>query len=198
MGTAGPCVFYPTYSPSGGGTYGVGMTCRWCFSTGTKMTILKDSKQSEKSVQEIQKDDLVLTFNGSNKLFSKVLEIKKNEGAFEFYVFKLMNGTKMNTKSISVTGNHMMIIFGKDQNDIKLKYAYQLKVGDFLRTSEGLFEIYEIDKRMMNDSYQIKVENGTVLANDILVSTIYSERNCSSKINRKVLDSAKIPIDIKN
>ena len=198
MGTAGPCVFYPTYSPSAGGTYGVGMTCRWCFSTDTKMTILKDSKQSEKSVQEIQKDDLVLTFNGLNKLFSKVLEIKKNEGAFEFYVFKLMNGTKMNTKSISVTGNHMMIVFGKDQNDIKLKHACQLKVGEFLRTSEGLFEIYEIDKRIMNDSYQIKVENGTVLANDVLVSTIYSEGNCSSKINIKVLDSAKIPIDIKN
>ena len=198
MGTAGPCVIYPTYSPKGGGTYGVGMTCRWCFSKETKMTILKDSKQYEKSVQEIQKDDLVLTINGLNKTFSKVLETKKNEGEFEFYVFKLMNGTKMNTKSISVTGNHMMIIFGKDQNDIKLKYAYQLKVGDFLRTSEGLFEIYEIDKRIMNDSYQIKVENGTVLANDVLVSTIYSEGNCSSKINIKVLDSAKIPIDIKN
>lgn len=92
----------------------------------------------------------------------------------------------------------MMIIFGKDQNDIKLQYACILKVGEFLRTSEGIFEIYEIEKKIMNDSYQINVETGTVLANEILVSTIYSEGNNNRKINSKVINSAKIPFDIKN
>ena len=198
MGTAGPCTFYPIYSPAGGGTYGVGMTCKFCFSADTKMNLLKDSKQYQKSVAQIQKDDLVLTFNGKNKVFTKVLETKKNEGIFEFYEFKLRDEKKLKTKIITVTGNHMMIVFGEVQNDIKLKYACQLKVGEFLRTTDGLFEIYEIETKMMNNSYQIKVENGTVLANDILVSTIYSEGNNNRKINSKLLDSAKIPIDIKN
>ena len=59
----------------------------FCFSTDTKMKVLKDSKQYEKSVSEIQKNDLVLTLNGTNKIFAKVLEAKKNEGTFEFYIF---------------------------------------------------------------------------------------------------------------
>ena len=50
----------------------------------------------------------------------------------------------------------------------------------------------------MNDSYQINVETWTVLAIEILVSTIYSEGNNGRKINSKVIDSAKIPFDIKN
>lgn len=198
MGTAGPCIIYPTYSPDGGGTYGIGMTCKWCFSANTKMKVIKDSKQFEKFVSEIQNDDMVLTFNGTNEVFAKVLETKKNEGIFEFYEIKLRDEKKLKTKNISVTGNHIMIVFAEELNDTKLKYACQLKVGEFLRTTEGLFEIYEIEKKMMNDSYQISVENGTVLANDILVSTIYSEINTNRKITTKVLDSAKIPIDVKN
>lgn len=198
MGTAGPCKIYPTYSPNGGGTYGIGMTCKWCFSANTKMKVIKDSKQFEKLVSEIQNDDMVLTFNGANEVFAKVLETKKNEGIFEFYEIKLRDEKKLKTKNISVTGNHIMIVFAEELNDTKLKYACQLKVGEFLRTTEGIFEIYEIEKKMMNDSYQISVENGTVLANDILVSTIYSEINTNRKITTKVLDSAKIPIDVKN
>ena len=139
----------------------------------------------------------MLTFNGTDKIFTKVSKFKKNEGIFEFYIFKVKD-EKLNTKNISVTGNHTMIIFGRDKNDIKLKYACELKIGDLLRTNDGLFEVYEIEKKMMYDSYQIEVENGTVLANDILVSTIYSEDNNNRKALSKIIDSVKIPIEIKN
>ena len=172
---------------------GVSLTCRFCFSADSKMIVLRDSREYEVVASEIKKDDFVLTLNGAEKVFTKVKENIKNEGVFQFYIFKIKGG-----KSLAVTGNHMMIVFGKDQNDIKLKFACQLKVGDLLRTKNGFCEIYEIETKMMNDSYQIIAENGTVLANDILVSTLYQTEGQNRKENMKILDSAKIPIEIKN
>lgn len=194
MGSGGYCTPYPIYYPGGGG---IGISCQWCFSSDTKITVLEGSKQCKKLISEIKADDLVLTFNGAEQTFSKVLESKKNEGIFEFYNFKVRD-EKLNAKNISVTGNHTMILFKKDKNDIKLKYACELKVGDLLRTTDGLFEIYEIERKMLYNSYQLSVENGTILANDILVSTIYADPDSNRKAYTKILDSVKIPIVIQN
>ena len=184
---------YYKYTPPSGHEGGIQVQCRFCFSSDSKMIVLRDSREYEVTASEIKKDDLVLTLNGAEKVFTKVKENIKNEGVFQFYIFKIQGG-----KSLAVTGNHMMIVFGKDQNDIKLKFACQLKVGDLLRTKNGFCEIYEIETKMMNDSYQIIAENGTVLANDILVSTLYQTEGKNRKENMKILDSAKIPIEIKN
>ena len=78
---------------------------------------------------------------------------------------------------ISVTGNHTMILYQKTKNEIAFRYANQVKIGDLFITPDGLFEVYEIKKEMMNNSYEMRVENGTILANDILVSTLYLEKN---------------------
>ena len=197
MGGGGYCQPHIDFSPLNGGYIGGGISCYFCFAKDTKVTVLNGSKQCKKFISEIKEDDLVLTFNGTEKIFSKVFKFRKNEGIFEFYLFKVKD-EKLNTKNISVTGNHTMIIFGRDKNDIKLKYACELKIGDLLRTNDGIFEIYEIERKMMYDSYQIKVEDGTVLANDILVSTINSEDNNNRKALSKIIDSVKIPIEIKN
>ena len=189
------CGSFHPWSPPGGGI-GVQYSIPFCFCVDTEMIILENNKEQKRKVSEIKEGDLVLTFNGKEKIFSKVTESKKNKGIFKFYEIKLKD-EKSNTKNIAVTGNHTMIIFGKDQNDIKFKFAYELKVGDLLRTSDGLFEIYDIKHVMRNDSYKISSEKGTVLANDILVSTVYlkgkNEKECS-----KLIDSVRIPIEIKN
>ena len=91
-----------------------------------------------------------------------------------------------------------MIVFGKEKNEVKFKFACELKLGDLLRTNEGLSEIYEINHEMKYDSYKILLERGTVLANDILVSTIYVEGKNNAKECKRLIDSVKIPIEIKN
>ena len=193
MGCGGS--FHP-WTPPGGGI-GIQYSIPFCFSVDTEMTILENNKENKRNVSEIKEGDLVLTFNGQEKIFSKVTESKRNKGVFKFYEIKLKD-EKSNCKNISVTGNHTMIIFGKAQNDIKFRFAYELKVGDLLRTSDGLFEIYEINHVMKNDSYKIASEKGTVLANDILVSTVYLKGNKNAKEFSKLIDSVKIPIEIKN
>ena len=186
----GPCI------PPGGG---IGMcgTIPFCFSADTKMIILENNKQYKRPVSEIKNGDLVLTFDGKEKVFSKVSESTKNEGVFEFYEIKAKDENS-NIKTIEVTGNHTMIVFGKDKNEIKFKFACELKSGDLVRTTDGLFEIYEINHEMKNDSYKIVLEKGIVLANDVLVTTVYLEGKNNSKECKRLIDSAKIPIEIKN
>ena len=171
----------------------------FCFAKNTRMTILNNSNCFTKLANEIKRGDLVLTFDGRKKIFSKVIYNKENNGIFKFYVIKA-GDKNVNLKIISVTGNHLMIIFDKEQKNAKFKYASELKIGDLLRTSDGLFEINEISQKMMNNSYQIVVEKGTLLANDILVSTIYLKDldNNNNKQFIKLLESSKIPFEIKN
>ena len=70
-----------------------------------------------------------------------------------------------------------------------LSWSLASDVGDLFITSDGLFEVYEIKKEMMKNSYEMRVENGSVLANDILVSTLYLERNKINKHPHKLIKS---------
>ena len=114
---------------------------------------------------------------------------------FEFYEIKVKDENS-NCKTISVTGNHTMIVFAKDNNIIK--FACELKVGEVMRTLDGLFEIYEINHEMKKDSYKIVLEKGIVLANDVLATTVYLKGKNNSKECKRLIDSAKIPLEIKN
>ena len=58
-----------------------------------------------------------------------------------------------------------------------------------------MFQVYEINKKMMNKSYELRVENGTVLANDILVSTLCLRNNENVKEYQKIIEKSKIPIE---
>ena len=191
MGCSGGGGGFVPYSYPGG--CGVAGSYYFCFSVNTKMIVSENGKECIKSVSEIRKGDLVLTFDGKEKIFTKIIESKKNEGIFEFYEMKLKNG-----KNISVTGNHTMIVFDKNTKEIKFKYACELKEGYLLRTNDGLYEIMKINNEMMYNSYEISTEKGTVLANDVLVSTIYLEGNKNIKACTRLIDSIKIPIEIKN
>ena len=86
-----------------------------------------------------------------------------------------------------MTENHTMIIYSKDGKKIQFKLANQVKIGDLFRTIDGMFEIFEINKKRMNRSFNLKVESGTVLANDILVSTLCLRNNENVKENDKII-----------
>ena len=168
-----------------------------CFNSQSIIEVIENGKLVKKTISEIKKGELVQTYNGNSKCLTEVTKIKKNEGLFECYEFKCRSNAS-NTKYISVTGSHIMIVFGKGKDEIKFKKAEQIKVGESFRTSEGILEIIEINKKTMKDCFQLKTEDGTVLANDILVSTLYLEDNENQKKLQKVLESSKIPIEILN
>ena len=166
-----------------------------CFHEQTFFNVLeKDDKIMKKQVSDIKTGDRVLTYNGGKKILTKVIRNIEKKGSFEFYEFKCRN--KDSIKSITVTGNHTMIIYSKDNYKIQFKLADQTKIGDLFRTTDGMYEIFEINKKKMNRKYDLKVENGTVLANDILVSTLCSGNNENIKEYHKINES--IPAEILN
>ena len=169
----------------------------FCFHEQTMINVLENDKIIQRQVSKLKNGDKVLTFDGGKKIVTKVLKIIENKGSFEFFDFKCRNKDS-NIKSITVTGNHTMLIYCKKNNEIKFMPADQVKVGDVFRTTDGMFEIFEINKKNMNDSYELRVEKGTVLANDILVSTLYLRNNENIKEYQKIIESTKMPVEIMN
>ena len=198
MGNDEPSVSTKTEINTGSGDDNVVNVCKiFCFHEQTIMNVLeKDDKIMKKQVSDIKTGDRVLTYDGGKKILTKVMKNVENKGSFEFYEFKCRN--KDSIKSITVTGNHTMIIYSKDNNKVQFKSANKAKIGDLFRTIDGMYEIFEINKKRMNRSYELRVENGTVLANDILISTLYLGNNENIKEYHKIIESSKIPVEIMN
>lgn len=183
---------------TGDGDDNVVVVCNiFCFHEQTMINVLENDKIIQRQVSKLKNGDKVLTFDEGKKIVTKVLKITENKGSFEFFEFKCRNKDS-NIKSITVTGNHTMLIYSKKNNEIKFMPADQVKVGDIFRTTDGMFEIFEINKKNMNDSYELRVEKGTVLANDILVSTLYLRNNENIKEYQKIIESIKLPVEIMN
>ena len=132
---------------------------------------------------------MVLVYNGKQKKFAKVLKNIKIEGKHEFYNIKMKNiKNNIKTKEIKVTGEHVMITFNKNK-EIKLVNAEDLKGNEFIETDVGLYQIYEINKEINDNKYNLVVNGGVVYANGILVSTVCSKEE--AKIIKPTMEEWK-------
>ena len=179
----------------GGASYSIfcSFTYFFCMDGETEVTIKGKEHIYRKPVSEVEKGEYVLTYDANNLVYSKVKENSKFEGERVFFTFKVKDKNE-NIKTLSVTDNHSIIVFNKEKKEPEFKYASQLKVGDLTRTTGGMGEVIEIIKEMKNNCYKFVVEQGTVLANDILVGAFYIKENESQKQLKGILDTAKIPI----
>ena len=164
-----------------------------CVDGETEVTVLGKEHSYKKPVSEVQKGESVLTYNGNNLVYSKVTENTKLELDRIFFTFKVKDKNQ-NIKSVSVTDNHSLIVYTKESNEPKFKFASELKVGDLTRTLTGISEVIEIKQELKKTCYQLVVEQGTVLANDILIGAFYIKKNESQKKIKGIIDSVNIPI----
>ena len=81
-----------------------------------------------------------------------------------------------------------MITFD-NKNEINLIEAQNLKGDEYINTNDGLYQIYEINKELNDDKYNLKVNGGVVYANGILISTICSKEK--AKIIKPTLEEWK-------
>ena len=174
MGGSGDFFCMPFYD---GDTYKVMGQYQFCFSKETLITVLGKDQSLKSPVSEIKKNDYVLTLNGNEQIYSKVKENKKYENVVAFYTFELM-----------IDKN----------NRAFFKYAHQVQKGDLIRTINGIGEVVEIKKEVKKSCYKLVVEQGSVLANDILVGAIYFKESENRKQFDKILETAKIPVDTVN
>ena len=110
----------------------------------------------------------------NNKEISK--PIKKYEDDFEFYEIKAKLGDKV--KTIVVTGNHIMICYDKNMSQARYMTAENVTKNDYFYTVDGLYQIYEINIKTKKNKYSLGVEEGAIMASDILVTCFnYNEVN---------------------
>ena len=166
-----------------------GITKIFCFSDGTRIVVQENNEIVTKEIKEIKKDDKVLVYNGKQKKFAKVLKNIKIEGKHEFYEIKMKNlKNPEKTKEIKVTGEHIMITFNENK-EIKLINAQDLKGNEYIETDEGLYQVYEINKEINENKYNLIVNGGVVYANGILISTVCSKEK--AKIIKPTMDEWK-------
>lgn len=76
-----------------------------------------------------------------------------------------------NIKSIKVTKDHIMMVYNKDMTQIQFKTADSvLKEEDYFLTIDGLYQVKEINSFKGKEKYMISVDEGAIIANDILVT----------------------------
>ena len=162
--------------------------CDCCFSKDTIVTINEDGIIIKKFIQDVKKDDLILTLFNQKKIFTKVL-FKKNydEGIHKFYEFKCYRGKNM--KKITVTHNHIMMAYDKDKKQLKFKNAESvIKNEDYFDTTDGLYQVKEIKELNMEFKYALGVQEGSILADDVLVSCFNFSAFNKEKLRKEIMD----------
>jgi intein/homing endonuclease len=144
-----------------------------CFSSDTTISKLENGKIKDVSVYELKENDLVLA-NNEHK-FTKVFRNVKSEGIFDYIQIILESG-----KELTVTNEHGVIVLDDKSNKRVIK-ANNLKEGQILITLEGPEVIKSISNLRIKDKYILETLDGTVIANNIYVSTI-----CDDVIDEKI------------
>ena len=144
-----------------------------CFSSDTTIYKIEDDQIKEASIDELKVNDLVLANN--EKKLTKVVKNVKNEGIFDYTQIILESG-----KELTVTNEHGVIVLDEESNK-RIMIANNLKEGQKLITLEGTEVIKKINKLKIKDKFILETEDGTVIANNIYVSTI-----CDDMIDEKM------------
>ena len=144
-----------------------------CFSPDTKISTIEDGQIKDVLIYELKKNDLVLANNG-NKL-TKVVRNLKSEGIFNYTQIILESG-----KELTITNEHGVIVLDEETNKKVIKAA-NLREGQKLITLKGPEMIKNINNLQIKDKYILETEDGTVIANNIYVSTI-----CDDMIDEKI------------
>ena len=144
-----------------------------CFNEDTKISKFEDGQIKDVYIQELKKNDIVLA-NNLNK-FTKVVRNIKSEGIFNYTQITLESG-----KALTVTNEHGVIILDEKLNK-KIVKANDLKEGQILISLQGPEIIKNIQYLSLNDKYILETQDGTVMANNIYVSTI-----CDDMIDEKI------------
>ena len=161
-----------------------------CFAENTIIKVLENNKQISKPISDIKLNDLVLIYQNGNLKYSKVNFFEKYEDEYKFYEIKIKSENK--TKKIMVTGNHIMICYNEDMTNARYVTAENVKINDYFNTIDGLYKVYEINVKSKRNKYSLGVEEGVILASDILVTCFnYNEINKNLSLD-ELLSSYKL------
>ena len=142
-----------------------------CFARNTRLYVKKNDIIYKKNIQDIENDDMILTLVNGEKKYTKVKYKKNYDDEYKFYEFKCIKGDLV--KTITVTHNHIMMVYDKEMKNLIYKTAENInKNEDYFNTIDGLYEVKEIKIFNMKYKYALGVDEGSIIADDILVSCL--------------------------
>ena len=141
-----------------------------CFARDTKLYVKKDGIICKKNIQDIENDDMVLTLVNGEKKYTKVKYKRNYDDEYKFYEFKCIKGDSV--KIIRVTHNHIMMVYDKEMKNLIYKTAENINKNDYFNSIDGLYEVKEIKIYNMKYKYALGVDEGSIIADDILVSCL--------------------------
>ena len=144
-----------------------------CFSSDTTISKIEEGYIKNVPIYDLKENDIVLA-NNENKL-TKIVRNVKSEGLFDFTQIILES-----KKVLTVTNEHGIIVLD-DKLNKKIIRADNLKEGQKLITLKGTEVIKKINNLKLKDKYILETSDGTVIANNIYVSTI-----CDDMIDEKI------------
>lgn len=144
-----------------------------CFNSDTKIYKMEYGQIKDVPIYELKKNDLVLA-NNENK-FTRVVKNVKSEGIFDYKQIILESG-----KELTITDEHVVIILD-DKSNKRVIRASNLREGQKVITLDGPEVIKKINDLKIKDRYILETMDGTVIANNIYVSTI-----CDDMIDEKM------------
>ena len=144
-----------------------------CFSSDTTISKIEEGYIKNVPIYDLKENDIVLA-NNENKL-TKIVRNVKSEGLFDFTQIILESN-----KELTITNEHGIIILD-DKLNKKIIRADNLKEGQKLITLKGTEVIKKINNLKLKDKYILETSDGTVIANNIYVSTI-----CDDMIDEKI------------
>lgn len=144
-----------------------------CFNSDTKIYKMEYGQIKDVPIYELKKNDLVLA-NNENK-FTRVVKNVKSEGIFDYKQIILESG-----KELTITDEHVVIILD-DKSNKRVIRASNLREGQKVITLDGPEVIKKINDLKIKDRYILETMDGTVIANNIYVSTI-----CDDMIDEKI------------
>ena len=144
-----------------------------CFSSDTTIFKIENGEIKDVPIYQLKENDLVLANNEYK--FTKVVRNVKSEGIFDYIQIILESG-----KELTVTKEHGVIVLDNESNK-RVRKANDLRGGQVLITMEGPEVIKSINNLRIKDKYILETLDGTVVANNIYVSTI-----CDDMIDEKI------------
>lgn len=143
-----------------------------CLSSNTSITVYDNGKSIKKSIIDINSGDLVETIKDNKVLYTEVAHNTKVTGSFSFVTIRAQDiYNASNTKYLEITDEHVLAIY-HDNMPMTIKKASNVQIGDVLLDNNmNKLQVENLHQHTLEEKYVLITKQGTVLANDIYVTT---------------------------
>lgn len=137
-----------------------------CFSGHATVAV---QGKGDTRMDELQVGDRVLTGDGT---YSKVYTFSHKDGLAEVSYLQILTESMDKRHPLEITGMHLLYVFDQKDSKKKLKFAQEVKVGDFLVASHTASQSRVVSIRSINRRglYTPITSSGNIVVNRVLTS----------------------------